>query len=99
ARVDAMARDVGERLLRGAGAVARVRQVVHAHARQPLVLPAAAVVEVEADVLGGAGRAEIAAVAGRPLDGDRRLEVVRLRVEADARRLLEERVADDLLDG
>ena len=88
---------VGERVRAVLVAVRGHRDVVHVDAGQARVLPARAVVDVEADVLVAAGRAQAAGVAGRELDDERRLEPVQPRAVGDARELLVGRV--ELLRG
>ena len=93
--IDAAA--VGERMRAVLVAVRGHRDVVHVDAGQARVLPARAVVDVEADVLVAAGRAQAAGVAGRQLDDERRLQPVQPRAVGHARELLVGRV--ELLRG
>jgi hypothetical protein len=95
--VDLHGRRVAEREHRGVEAVEGLRDVVHRHRGQPRVHPARAVVEEEPDELQRAGLAQAAAVAGRLLDGDGRLEQVERRVVAHAVDLLVAGVPGDLL--
>ena len=89
-------RDVRQRLRRGAGTVVRVRNVVGDEARHAEVLPARSEIGEEADVLRRAGLAEVAAVADRKLDRDRRLELTEGGVVADAGELLVRGVRGEL---
>jgi hypothetical protein len=81
-RVDLQRHRILERL--------RARDVVGHEADQSLVFPRGPAVggEVEAHVLGGPNRANVAPVSGVPLDRDDALEPVELGVQADAADLL-----------
>ena len=96
-RVQRQRGHVGERLVGLIGAVLEVRDVVSVERRQAHVLPAASIVDVEADVLGRPGEAEAAPVTAGQLDLDRRLEQPQRQVVADAGELLVLRLGNDLL--
>jgi hypothetical protein len=68
---------------------------VDVDAHQPGVLPAAAVVHKEADVLGRARLTKVTSISGRQLKGHRSLQSVRGRVEAYAGEFFECSIAKD----
>ena len=96
--IDAQSRHVDQRLGRLLRAIHRIGDVMGVEARLAQVLPAGAVVDVGAHVLGRAVEAQAASVAGGAFDVHGRLEQVALGVEAQAVQFFVRRVADDFRD-